>query len=337
MSASVILDPAAELERATSDYLAVSRNASMYATTQDYQVAEDRAWERVIAPARPSRRTGPYRSPNSRGSPRVRAAHQCPHGRRSTAPVPVRDPSPRRPPGPVKITPWITCIGCERKPRICGPRSWSPAFRGWNDRRRRRLDGARQRRRGPRRAPHRRHRPRQFYDFQTTRPMIDTTVLGPDHHVPEVEIYAARVPDGPHDVVLVAGSEPSMRWRQFTTAVLDAAQTLGVGRVVLLGSLLADVVHTHPVHLTGLSPDPALIDEFGLRAPSYHGPTGIVGVLQHSAAHHGLQALSLWAPVPHYARHHQHRPAFVARRSPRRTASASRCPLREARPRSESR
>ena len=49
MSASVILDPAAELERATSDYLAVSRNARMYATVQDYQVAEDRAWERVLA------------------------------------------------------------------------------------------------------------------------------------------------------------------------------------------------------------------------------------------------------------------------------------------------
>lgn len=49
MSASVILDPAAELERATSDYLAVSRNAQMYATTHDYEVAENRAWERVIA------------------------------------------------------------------------------------------------------------------------------------------------------------------------------------------------------------------------------------------------------------------------------------------------
>lgn len=49
MSASAILDPAAELERATSDYLAVSRNAQMYATTQEYQTAEDRAWERVLA------------------------------------------------------------------------------------------------------------------------------------------------------------------------------------------------------------------------------------------------------------------------------------------------
>jgi hypothetical protein len=49
MSASTILDPAAELERATSDYLAVSRNSHLYATTADYELAEQRAWERVLS------------------------------------------------------------------------------------------------------------------------------------------------------------------------------------------------------------------------------------------------------------------------------------------------
>ena len=47
MTANATLDPAAELERATSDYLAVSRNAQMYATTADYELAERRAWERM--------------------------------------------------------------------------------------------------------------------------------------------------------------------------------------------------------------------------------------------------------------------------------------------------
>lgn len=144
--------------------------------------------------------------------------------------------------------------------------------------------------------------PDPFYDFQTTRPLIDTTVNGPEAITwPEVEIYVARVPDGPNDVVLVAGAEPSMRWRSFTETVLGAATRLGARRVVLLGALLADVVHTNPVRLTGLSPDPDVIAELGLRAPTYEGPTGIVGVLQHSAARHDLQALSLWAPVSHYA------------------------------------
>lgn len=51
MTANATLDPAAELERATSDYLAVSRNAQMYATTADYELAERRAWERMAEAA----------------------------------------------------------------------------------------------------------------------------------------------------------------------------------------------------------------------------------------------------------------------------------------------
>ena len=49
MSAAVILDPSQELERATSDYLAVSRNSHLYATTGEYERAEVQAWDRVIA------------------------------------------------------------------------------------------------------------------------------------------------------------------------------------------------------------------------------------------------------------------------------------------------
>ena len=49
MSAAVLHDPAAELERAVSDYLAVSRNSDIYATHADYELAERRAWERVQA------------------------------------------------------------------------------------------------------------------------------------------------------------------------------------------------------------------------------------------------------------------------------------------------
>jgi hypothetical protein len=49
MNATAILSPTDELERATSDYLAVSRNAHLYGTTSDYELAETRAWDRVMA------------------------------------------------------------------------------------------------------------------------------------------------------------------------------------------------------------------------------------------------------------------------------------------------
>ncbi len=59
MTANATLDPAAELERATSDYLAVSRNAHMYATTADYELAERRAWERMAEAAAAAKEASP--------------------------------------------------------------------------------------------------------------------------------------------------------------------------------------------------------------------------------------------------------------------------------------
>ena len=75
------------------------------------------------------------------------------------------------------------------------------------------------------------------------------------------------------DVVLVAGAEPSMRWRTFCTLLLDAAAALGVTRVVTLGSLLADVVHSHPVRITGMASDPSFVAVTGkpLQTPRRKG------------------------------------------------------------------
>lgn len=145
--------------------------------------------------------------------------------------------------------------------------------------------------------------PEEFYDFQATRPLIDLTGGEGNPAVvwPEVELLVARPADGAHDLVLVAGAEPSMRWRAFCRLLLDAANALGVRRVVTLGSLLADVVHNHPVRLTGMASAPALIEGLGFRTPSYAGPTGIVGVVHHAATEAGFESVSIWAPVSHYA------------------------------------
>jgi proteasome assembly chaperone (PAC2) family protein len=144
--------------------------------------------------------------------------------------------------------------------------------------------------------------PEEFYDFQATRPLVDLTSGGnPPIVWPEVEILAARPADAARDLVLVAGAEPSFRWRAFCTTLLDAGDALRVRRVVTLGSLLADVVHTRPVRLTGMASDEELISGLSFRKPSYAGPTGIVGVLHQAAIERGREAVSLWAPVSHYA------------------------------------
>jgi proteasome assembly chaperone (PAC2) family protein len=143
--------------------------------------------------------------------------------------------------------------------------------------------------------------PEEFVDFQATRPDVKL-VDGLSRRIewPEWEIYEARVPRAPRDLVILSGPEPSHRWRTFTGLVTELAEALGVQLVVCLGALLADVPHSRPVSVTGLASDTALIERLGLQAPTYEGPTGIVGVLHAACADAGMPSASLWAAVPHY-------------------------------------
>ncbi len=141
----------------------------------------------------------------------------------------------------------------------------------------------------------------EFFDFQNTRPTI-RLVDGRHREIlwPEVELYEARVPRAPRDLVLLVGHEPSYRWRAFTSTIVELAEALGVQMVVTLGALLADVVHTRPTSITGLASDESLVERLDLRSTRYEGPTGITGVLHAACAEAGMPSASLWAAVPHY-------------------------------------
>jgi proteasome assembly chaperone (PAC2) family protein len=143
--------------------------------------------------------------------------------------------------------------------------------------------------------------PEEFYDFQATRPRVKL-VDGQAREVvwPAVELFEARIPRAPRDLILLAGTEPSLRWRTFSKLIIELAEVLGTQLVVTLGALLADVPHTRPVSVTGLTSDPALIARLGLAPSSYEGPTGIVGILHAACQQAGLPSASLWAAVPHY-------------------------------------
>jgi predicted ATP-grasp superfamily ATP-dependent carboligase len=141
----------------------------------------------------------------------------------------------------------------------------------------------------------------EFYDFQANRPSVQFDEGHKREIVwPTVEVFEAPAPRAPRDLVLVQGIEPSMRWRAFSSHLVDLAEALGVQVVVSLGALLGDVPHTRPVTMTGYASDPSLVDRLGMAGSSYEGPTGIVGVLHHACADAGLPSASLWAAVPHY-------------------------------------
>ena len=143
--------------------------------------------------------------------------------------------------------------------------------------------------------------PELFFDFQATRPHI-SFAEGRSRRIdwPENSFHAAILPDASRDVILLLGTEPHLRWRSFCGIVCDLGRDLGVEFVVTLGSLLADVPHTRPAPVTGNATDPNLMEELGLQASRYEGPTGIVGALHDSCRTADIPSASLWAAVPHY-------------------------------------
>ena len=142
--------------------------------------------------------------------------------------------------------------------------------------------------------------PEEFTDFATVRPHVRLNAQRERTIVwPTVGMWSASTPGG--DVLLVLGPEPALRWRLFTEQLVGVAQEFGVGMVLTLGALLADVPHTRPVQLIGTATEQDLIDRFDLQRSRYEGPTGIVGVLQDACTKADLPSASLWAAVPAYA------------------------------------
>lgn len=143
--------------------------------------------------------------------------------------------------------------------------------------------------------------PEEYYDFQVNRPHIkvDEKVVR-EIMWPNTRIFAVSTPHLANDFLIVKGIEPSMRWQSFVAEILDVADDYEVSLLVTMGALLADTPHSRPISVTGSGSHPDVAERLGVEISRYEGPTGILGVLQDAANRRGLDAVSLWAAVPHY-------------------------------------
>ncbi|MGH2806355.1 MAG: PAC2 family protein [Actinomycetota bacterium] len=143
--------------------------------------------------------------------------------------------------------------------------------------------------------------PEEFYDFQAVRPNVEL-IDGVTRKItwPSNEFLAAKLEGAAHDVIVLVGTEPNVRWKTFTGLIADVARSHNVGLVITFGALLADVPHSRPVQITGTAVDQQLIERLGLVRSRYEGPTGIVGILHDALSSQGIASASLWAAVPHY-------------------------------------
>jgi predicted ATP-grasp superfamily ATP-dependent carboligase len=190
----------------------------------------------------------------------------------------------------------VDFVELEGNPKLRHPRVVA-AFRGWND-----AGGAASLAAGYLRTVTDAERfavidSEPFVDYQQTRPTV-SMVDGDVRHVewPVTEVFASQ----DHDLMIVIGTEPNMRWRAFSDSIVDLARRYRSELVITMGALLADTPHTRPVPVSASASDPDLMERHGLVRSTYEGPTGIVGILHDSCSRAGLTSASLWAATPHY-------------------------------------
>ncbi len=120
---------------------------------------------------------------------------------------------------------------------------------------------------------------------------------------PELAWTALEVPEGAHDLVILVGPEPDLRWQECVQAIGAFASRLGVSQLVTFGGFLAQVHYAGPPAMMGISADPkfrARMHHLGIEESNYQGPTGFVTAVLRDAANRGIPAASLWIAAPSY-------------------------------------
>ncbi len=141
----------------------------------------------------------------------------------------------------------------------------------------------------------------EFYDYQNNRPMVSVDEsFNRSLTWPTTTVRGVSLPSYDRDLILVSGVEPSLKWRSFVGQLLDLGEDLDISMVVCLGSLLADVPHTRPIPVTATAARPEFGERLGLEMSRYEGPTGILGAIQDACNQRDIDALSIWAAIPHY-------------------------------------
>ena len=141
-----------------------------------------------------------------------------------------------------------------------------------------------------------------FYDYQVSRPQVRVSdSMQREITWPGTQIFGLSIPSMKKDLVIVTGVEPSMRWKSFTREILDIADDLETSIIITIGAMLSDSPHTRPIRILATTSNPSIGSRLDLQPSNYQGPTGIIGAIQDGCTKRGIESLSLWASVPHYA------------------------------------
>jgi proteasome assembly chaperone (PAC2) family protein len=105
------------------------------------------------------------------------------------------------------------------------------------------------------------------------------------------------------NLVFFLGREPNLLWQEFADCIFEVATTVGVTRIIFMGSFGGTVPHTREPRMYGSVSHPhltPLVESYGMRLSEYEGPASFANLLLDQAAAHDIEMLSLVAEIPGY-------------------------------------
>ncbi|MEE2056347.1 proteasome assembly chaperone family protein [Rhodococcus artemisiae] len=140
----------------------------------------------------------------------------------------------------------------------------------------------------------------ELVDYRSRRPMM---TFESDHFseyaAPELNLYAL-VDNAGTPFLLLAGTEPDLKWERFITAVRLLAEQFGVRRTIGLNSIPMAIPHTRPLGVTAHSTNRDLIADHHRWSGQLQVPAGASSLLEFRMAQHGHEAVGFSVHVPHY-------------------------------------
>ena len=120
-----------------------------------------------------------------------------------------------------------------------------------------------------------------------------------DYAAPELNLYAL-IDNAGTPFLLLAGSEPDLKWERFITAVRLLAEQFNVRRTIGLNSIPMATPHTRPLSVTAHSTNKDLIAGHHRWSGELQIPAGASSLLELRMAQHGHESVGFSVHVPHY-------------------------------------
>jgi PAC2 family len=139
-----------------------------------------------------------------------------------------------------------------------------------------------------------------LFDYRTNRPVLDISGASMNELTwPEVALHRASF--GGRDLLVLTGTEPDLRWKEFAAAVRELALRMGVTQLISLGAVPAAIPHSSPTPVLATASDRSLLgNDIPVLEGALRVPSAAVSVIDMYLSEAGIPTVGFWAQIPHY-------------------------------------